>query len=117
MTTFLHPTQILAQQSKFDGRDVGLTHPDNSAFVRIASNGNIYIMAQDNLGIVINAAQQSITLVGDTVKFLTKEDEGLLWNRLAFNGKATKYSEPAFVFPKNQDSSLYAGVDHFVGDK
>lgn len=116
MTTFQQPTNILSQQSKFSGRDVGITHPDNSSFIRIASNGNIFIMSQDNLGIIINSAQQSITLVGDTVKFLTNDDEGLLWNKLAFNSKASKYSEPTFIFPKQQQSSLYAGVDHFVGD-
>lgn len=116
MINYEQPTNILSQQSKFSGRDVGITHPDNSSFIRIASNGNIFIMSQDNLGIIINAAQQSITLVGDTVKFLTNDDEGLLWNKLAFNPKATKYSEPAFVYPKQQTSSLYAGVDHFVGE-
>lgn len=103
-------------QNKFAKRDVGITHPDNNSFIRIAENGDIYIMAQDNLGIIISATQQSILLVGDSVKFLTKDYEGLKWNRLSFNPKATKYSEPALLFSKQQENPLYSGLDHFIGE-
>lgn len=113
-TEFNRPYDLLAQQSKFGGREVGLTHPDVFSFIKIGDNGDIQLMAQDGLGIIISASQHCIFLVGDTVKFLTKSDEGLKWNKLAFNSKATKYSEPAFVFPKKQTSGLYDGIDNFL---
>ena len=113
-TQFNRPYDLLSKQSKFGGREVGVTHPDVFSFIKLADNGDIQIMAQDGLGIIISASQHCIFLVGDTVKFLTKQDEGLKWNKLAFNPKATKYSEPAFIFPKNQTSGLYDGINDFI---
>lgn len=71
-------------------------------------------MAQDGLGIMFSVAQNCIFLVGDHVKFLTKEDEGLRWNNLAFNPKAVKYSEPAFIYPKKQETGIYDGMTNFL---
>lgn len=113
-TIFNRPYDSLAKQSRFGEREVGLTHPDIFSYIKLSDNGDISIMAQDGLGIVISATQHCILLVGDTVKFLTKNDEGLKWNKLAFNPKATKYSEPAFIYPKNQTSGLYDGIDNFI---
>jgi hypothetical protein len=114
MTEFNRPYDLLAKQSKFSGREVGITHPELFSFIKLADNGDIQIMAQDGLGIIISSTQHCIFLVADNIKFLTKEDEGLKWNRLAFNPKATKYSEPAFIYPKKQTSGLYDGISDFV---
>ena len=114
MHTFTRPSDLLAKQSKFNARETGITHPDNDSFFKIADNGDMNIMVQDGLGIIISSAQNCIFLVADTVKFLTKEDEGLRWNKLAFNPNATKYSEPAFIFPKKQTSGIYDGINDFL---
>lgn len=114
MPEFKRPSNIIGKQNKFGLREVGITHPDNNAFFKIADNGDISIMAKDGLGIIISSAQDCIFLVGDNVKFLTKEDEGLRWNGLAFNSKAVKYSEPAFIYPKKQTSGIYDGMSDFV---
>jgi hypothetical protein len=108
------PSTILGKQNKFSDSEVGLTHPRTPAFIKLSDNGDMYIMASPDVGIILNAARKSITLVGDVVKFVTKEDDGLNWNDLAFNAKATKYSEPTFVIPKKQTSSIYDEIDQFL---
>lgn len=114
MAIFSRPSEIIRKQNKFNNREVGLTHPDNNSFIKVSDNGDISIMSQDGLGIIISYAQNCIFLVGDNVKFLTKEDEGLRWNGLAFNPKATTYSEPAFIFPKKQKAGIYDGLSDFI---
>ncbi len=114
MAYFERPSAILGKENKFSKREVGLTHPDQPAYMRIADNGDIHIMANDNVGIIISAAQNTIILVADNVKFLTKEDEGLRWNNLAFNAAAVKYSEPAFIYPKNQTAGIYDGISDYI---
>lgn len=113
MGNFQRPYKFLEKENKFGMREVGITHPDNNSFFKIADNGDIYLMSQDGLGIIISAAQNCIFLVGDNVKFLTKEDEGLRWNNLAFNAKAVKFSEPAFIYPKKPEAGIYDGVTAF----
>ena len=111
---FKRPSQLIDKENRFGDREVGITHPDISSFMRFADNGDIYIMAQEGLGIIISAAQNCIFLVGDHVKFLTKEDEGLRWNNLAFNPKAVKYSEPSLIYPKKQSTGIYDGMADFL---
>ena len=108
------PYAQINKANKFGLREVGINHPDTTSFIKLSDNGDISIMAQDGLGIIISYAQNCIFLVGDNVKFLTKEDEGLRWNGLAFNPKATTYSEPAFIFPKKQTAGIYDGLSDFV---
>jgi len=110
------PSEIIGNQNRFDNNEVGLTHPKNSSFIKLADNGDIYIMCNPNFGIVLNATRQSITFIGDTIKFITKNDQGLLWNELAFNAKASKYSEPTFIIPRDPYSSIYDNIDQFVDD-
>ncbi len=113
-TNFQRPAEIIANQNKFGTREVGINHPDNNSFVKVASNGDLYIMGGPDLGIIISPAKGAIFLMADTVKFLTKEDEGLRWNKLAFNSKAVTYSEPAFIYPKTQEKGLYDGIGDFI---
>lgn len=113
---YIRPSDIDNPNDQFGAREVGLTHPDNDSFLKIADNGDIRIMANGNLGIVISPSQNCIFFIADNVKFLTKEDEGLRWNNLAFNYKATSFSEPTFIYPKNQTSSIYDGISHFLNE-
>lgn len=105
---------MIDNQDRFDLRDVGLTHPDNSAFIKIDSSGRIYIMSQPNLGIVIDPARQTIAFVGDKVNVLTKEDEGLKWNGLSFNPQATNYAEPTFLYEKGTTNFIFDDIDRFI---
>lgn len=110
---FETPASILDRYKHFGIREVGLTHPDVYAYVRLADNGDIHLMVEEGVGIIISAAQKSVILVGDQIKFLSRMEEGLKWNDLAFNSEATKYSEPALVHIK-QSRGLYEGIEDFV---
>jgi hypothetical protein len=110
---FETPVSILDRFQHFGVREVGLTHPDLYSYIRLADNGDIHIMVAEGVGIIISQAQRSVVLVGDQVKFLSREHEGLKWNDLAFNSQATKFSEPALVHIKQQ-RSLYEGIEDFV---
>lgn len=99
---------------KFGLKDVGLTHPDNDAFIKIDGQGRIYAMSAPNLGVVIDPVKQTITWFGDTVKVLTKEDEGFKWNTMSFNPRAVSFAEPTFVFSKEVVNHLYDDVDRFL---
>lgn len=110
MTVRPHPTS----SEKFDLKDVGVTHPDNDAFIKIDGSGRIYIMSQPNLGIVIDPSKQSISFVGDTVKVVTKEDEGFKWNNMSFNPRAVSYAEPTLTYSKDVVNNIYDDVDRFL---
>lgn len=110
---FNTPAAILDKFHYFGPRETGLNHPDLYSFIRLADNGDIHIMVAEGVGIIISATQRTIALVGDQVKFLTREDEGLKWNTLAFNSKATKFNEPAFVCVK-ENRSIFDGIDDFI---
>ncbi len=108
------PYDLINQGNRFSKREVGLTHPDKPAHLKMLDNGDIHLMVNESLGIIMSSAQNAIILVADNVKFLTKEDEGLRWNKLAFNPKAVKFNEPAFIYPKNQTAGIYDGVSDFL---
>lgn len=99
---------------KFYLKDVGITHPDNNAFIKIDSAGRIYIMSEPNLGIVMDPSRQTIAFVGDKVKVITKEDEGFCWNNFSFNPQATNFAEPTFLYAKNVTNFIYDDVDRFL---
>lgn len=113
---FVRPVHHIETQDHFGGREVGLTHPDNPSFFRIRDNGDIELVAADGLGMVFNVARRNITLFADKIKFLTKEDGGLVWNRFAFNSNATAYSEPSLVrLPEDEvRADLFKGVSDYL---
>lgn len=108
------PSELIGEQNQFGYNEVGVTHPTTSAYIKLADNGDIYLMANPNVGIIFNSTRQSITLVGDTIKFVTPDNQGLCWNELSFNAKATRYSEPTFIIPKQPYSSIYDDIDQFM---
>lgn len=106
---------IIESQEQFSVREVGITHPDNPGFIRICDNGDIEIMAGDGLSIVMNSRSRSISFVADSIKFITKKDGGLKWNRLTFNEKATGFSQPTFLTIDEREAlGVYRGVDYFT---
>lgn len=87
----------LEKRSTFSRREVGLTHPDNSSFIRISDNGTIEIFAGQELGIIISAETNSISIFADVVKIFSNEDNGMRWNGMSFNYAGDSFQEPALV--------------------
>lgn len=116
MTTFDRPFSAAAQRDRFSDREVGITHPDNNSYIKICDNGNIEMMLSAGFGIIMDAASRSINLYADSIVMHTKSIDGFRWNRLSFNSRATKYTEPTLVANMVQDiPSLFDGVVDLVG--
>lgn len=85
------------KRKEFSTREVGLTHPDNNGFIRISDSGEIEIFAAPGVGLVINPSTRAISIFADSIKFYSKEDDGLRWNGMSFNPAGDVYNEPVFV--------------------
>jgi len=104
----------LSRRKNFSQREVGLTHPDNSSFIRLTDSGDIEIFSAPGVGIVINGSTKTISLFADNIKFFTKED-GLKWNSMEFNHSATVFSEPAFVSANDKSyNPAFLNMDHYI---
>jgi len=86
----------LNRRKTFSSREVGITHPDNPAFIRLTDSGDIEIFAAPGVGLVINGSTRTISIFADNIKLHTKDD-GLHWNAKQFNSSATVFAEPALV--------------------
>jgi len=87
----------IKRRTEFSHREVGLTHPDNNAFIRIADGGSIEIFAAPGIGIIINPNTRSISFHADSIKIFSKEDDGLRWNDKSFNPASDVYNEPSLI--------------------
>lgn len=115
--SFQHPSNITSLQNNYSKTEVGLTHPINPSFIKLLDNGDVEVMASDSVGIILSAANNSITLVADSVRFLTHGANGLVWNNLAFNSQASTYSQPTFlVLNDSEMHQLFDGVDSYLGN-
>jgi hypothetical protein len=92
----INEKEILNKRKNFSTREVGLTHPDTTSFLRLTDNGDIEIFAAPGVGIVISAATRTISFFADNIRFHTKDD-GLKWNSMDFNYSADDFTEPALV--------------------
>jgi len=104
----------LEKRKEFSDREVGISHPDLSSFIRLNDRGDIEIFARPGVGIVISARSKSISFFADSVRFFTKED-GLRWNNYNFNYSASTYSEPTLV--KINPKSIHSaqnGISHYL---
>jgi hypothetical protein len=99
---------VFSKRNEFSRREVGLNHPDNHSFLRLADSGDIEIMAAPGVGIVISAATRSISIFADTLKIYTTEDDGIRWNSYSFNYSGSDFTEP-FLVPirEYQKSAAY----------
>ena len=86
----------LKKRKEFSDREVGITHPDLQSFIRLNDQGDIEIFASPGVGIIISSRSKSISIVGDSIRFFTKDD-GLRWNSYNFNYAASNYIEPTLV--------------------
>lgn len=104
----------LNRRKNFSQREVGLTHPDNSSFIRLTDSGDIEIFSAPGVGIVINGSTKTISLFADNIKFYTKED-GLKWNSMEFNHSATLFSEPTFVSANDKSyNPAFLNMDYYI---
>lgn len=111
------PVEVeLNKRKEFSDREVGITHPDLSSFIRLNDQGDIEIFAAPGVGIIISSRSKSISLFGDSVRLMTKED-GLRWNSYNFNYAASNYIEPTLI-KINKDSihSAINGIHHFLSN-
>ena len=114
MPTFDQPNKIYHRQNEFSESEVGLTHPDTAAFFKLCDNGDIELVAGNGVSILMSPRSRSITLNADTIKFMTKHEGGLRWNRLIFNEQASSFQEPTFLdFDDEYVNDLYRGVEYF----
>lgn len=86
----------IKKRREFSDREVGLTHPDLSSFIRLNDQGDIELFATPGIGIVISGKSKTISIFSDSIRFYSKED-GLRWNNYNFNYSASTYSEPTLV--------------------
>ena len=95
----------LSRRNQFSQREVGLNHPDNDSFIKLADTnsflrlndeGDVEIFAAPGVGIVISASSRTISFFAEKVRFFCAED-GLRWNEFNFNYSASDYSQPTLV--------------------
>lgn len=107
-------TKQLAQQNTFSTTEVGITHLNTPGYIRLTDAGDIQIMADDGLGIIINYKNRSITLMADTFKIMTTDHEGFGWNTNFFNPAATVYSQPALNPATGTNvKNVFAGTENY----
>lgn len=105
----------LVRRSTFSKREVGLTHPDTSAFIRLNDRGEIEIFSGEELGIVISPQSKSISLFADVVKIFTKEDDGLRWNNMSFNYAGDTFNEPSLIRTSEKEyNSGYLHAEYYL---
>ena len=110
--------EIKEAQETFQPREPGITHPDNDAYIRLRDNGDVEIVAQPGLAIVMHQQTKGITFVCDNIKFITRDQNGLRWNNRAFNPQSTNFAEPALIpFDAREVTSIYDGVENFLPDE
>lgn len=114
MSEMERPTFSMSEQNRFSLTEVGVTHQFTNAFVRLADNGDVELVAGEGLAIILHAANRSITFMADKVKFVTPE---LTWNKLRFNERATKFTEPAFTDWDPEDGlGIFRNMSTFLED-
>lgn len=112
LPTFERPLQQASSRDKFGYSEVGITHPTNSAYIKLCDTGSIELMADEGLGIIIDTHTRSISLHADSIKLFTRDNDGIRWNKLSLNPRATKYVEPAFIEYKLEDvQGLFNGLE------
>ncbi len=113
---FKRPTYVNEHQNSFQKTETGVTHPYRDSYIKFADNGDSIYMVNENTGIILSHSRGTITIIGDAIKFVTREKDGLQWNNLAFNPQAHKANEPTFVFPSKEKVSLYDDIDEYFGE-
>jgi hypothetical protein len=107
---YFNESDEISKRNTFSKREVGLTHPDTSSFIRLTDRGDIEIFAGEELGIIISPSSGSISIFADVLKIYSKEDDGLRWNNMSLNYASDQYSEPALV--KTNKKNINSGFNY-----
>lgn len=112
---FERPIDRMISEDKYGDREVGITHPDISSFIRLRDNGDVEISAGQGLQIILHRQRGTITFEADQIMFRTREQGALHWNGLTFNEKATNYTEPVFnIRERDEMTNPYRGLDNYL---
>lgn len=117
---FHDPGEDVQREShEFGNEEVGLTHPNVPAFIRLRNDGAIEINADAGVSILLDPQSRSISFVADRVKFFTREEGGIRWNEHELNNRATRFDEPALVEADDQGGivDLYTNSLSFLSDE
>lgn len=107
---YFNESDEVSKRSTFSKREVGLTHPDTSSFIKLTDRGDIEIFAGEELGIIISPSSGSISIFADVLKIYSKEDDGVRWNNMSLNYASDEYSEPALV--KTNKKNINSGFNY-----
>jgi hypothetical protein len=107
---YFNESDELSKRNTFSKREVGLTHPDTSSFIKLTDRGDIEIFAGEELGIIISPSSGSISIFADVLKIYSKEDDGVRWNNMSLNYASDEYSEPALV--KTSKKNINSGFNY-----
>ena len=112
---FNRPIHQAKARDLFASRETGLYHPDLFSYIKFNNRGQVEIFATAGVGIVLDSHSRSCNIYADSVKFFTKDIDGLRWNDKSFNPEATDFKEPAFVQHLREDIAHHLdGWDEFL---
>lgn len=104
----------ISLQDVFDKREVGYTHPDNGAYIRLNDAGDVELVSGPGCAIVISS-QGDITFIADEIHLITKPGNSIRWNLYEFNEASTLYSQPTLLPYRVSDRhSIYGGFSDFM---
>jgi len=107
----------ISQQDRYGMSDTGVTNPHTDAYIKLSVNGEVEIYAGNGTGIILNPDSRSITLMGDSIKFITNDEDGMRWNGMSFNSQATEYSEPALLpFEQGTRPNVFRDLNDYFED-
>lgn len=115
MSEFDKQYNQVRREESFGPREVGISHPDTSAFVKMADNGDIEITACPGLTFILHPQDKSFTIVADKVRFILGGKEVFQINDLILNTDATNYAEPTFLKKDiSEHTYLYDGTADYL---
>lgn len=108
---------LVNDHNTFSQRDTGITNPYADAYIKVTEGGEIEVYAGNGTGIFMNPHSRSITFMADSLRFITRDEDGIRWNDKLFNDQATIYTEP-FLVPYETDNSPspYKNMEQFLDD-
>jgi hypothetical protein len=119
-TTFYRSdlVNMMSHEDNYNPSEVGITHPLNDSYIKICNDGTIEIYAGNSTGIFLNPNNQTITFMGDCVKFITNKEDGIRWNNMALNSQASSFTEPALIPVKSENiPSSFRNIMNFIEEQ
>lgn len=117
MARFDRPHDNQAKVDNFGLNEVGLNHRETPAYFRFRDNGDVELVMNDEVAIIMSASTNSITLVCDELRILTKDGDSIRWNNKRFNSAATNYTQPAlFEVDTDTQAMLYGEAEQYYDD-